>query len=222
MKHKLTTIILLKTILLFGQESKFNCDLVTDRVKIESDSINYENSFIDNHKDIGLISKSKADFEVRYYNTPSLTNGGHVIIISCADNTIKAKKVTYWFSVNQDYEKRRINKTKVEELKPKKTWDSFFDTLEKLNFYDFPTMETIRPKMKKYMTLEDGRVVEKRSMITDGVYYTLEIKIADKIRKFSYHSPISWYRVYDHVDELRQAEEIKEFFKNNLTKGNSR
>ncbi|UYN87586.1 MAG: hypothetical protein KIT51_04825 [Cyclobacteriaceae bacterium] len=222
MKLILTTLIFLRTLSLFGQESKFNCDLISVQIKIKSDSLIYENSFIDKHKDIGLIGKSKADFELRYYNTPSLANGGHVIIISCVDNTIKAKKVTYWFSVKQDYEKRRINKTKVEELKPTKTWNSFFNTLDSMNFYNFPTMEEIRPKMKKYMTLEDGRVVEKRSMITDGVYYTFEIKIKDKIRKFSYHSPISWYKVYDHVDELKQAEEIKEFFKNNLTNGNSR
>lgn len=216
-----TTLLLLFTILAFGQGDNFNCSIVTGKIKITADSVLYEDSFIDKNKKIGHIKDSKADFEIRYYYTPSLVNGGHVTIINCADNKIKAKKINYWFSVKKDYDKRKINKTQTIELTPK-SWSIFFDSLELMNFYNFPTMETIRPKMKKFVTRADGRVVEKRSMITDGANYTFEIKIGNIIRTFTYHSPDAWYRAYDNVEELRQATEIIDFFRKSLRPGNSR
>jgi hypothetical protein len=194
---------------------------VTGKIKMTSDSALYEDSFIDKNKKIGRIKDSKADFEIRYYYTPSLVNGGHVTIIYCTDDKMKARKINYWFSVKKDYDKRKINKIQTVELAPK-SWEIFFDSLELMNFYNFPTMETIRPKMKKFMTRADGKVVEKRSWITDGANYTFEIKIGNVIRAFTYHSPDAWYRAYDNVDELRQATEIIEFFKKSLSEGNSR
>jgi hypothetical protein len=77
-------------------------------------------------------------------------------------------------------------------------------------------MEDIRPKMKITMQLEDGRTVEKSSMITDGANYTYQIKIDNKVKTFSYHSPISWYIVYDSVEELKIADDIRNHFATNL------
>lgn len=216
-----TTLLSFCTILVFGQVDNFNCSNVTDKIKITADTALYEDSFIDKNKKIGHIKDSKADFEIRYYYTPSLVNGGHVTIINCTGDKMKAKKINYWFSVKKDYDKRKINKTQTVELTPK-SWDIFFDSLELMNFYNFPTMETIRPKMKKFVTRADGRVVEKRSMISDGANYTFEIKIGNVIRAFTYHSPDAWYRAYDNVDELRQATEIIDLFKKSLRPGNSR
>jgi hypothetical protein len=221
MKLLTTTLFLISTHFLFGQADNFSCSKVTDKIKITGDTVFYDNSFIDKNKKIGHIKESKADFEIRYYYTPSLVNGGHVTIINCTGDNIKGKKINYWFSVKQDYDKAKIYKTKITELTPLNSWDNFFDSLEIMNFYRFPTMETIRPKMKKFVTRADGRVVEKRSMITDGANYTFEIKIGNIIRSFTYHSPDAWYRAYDNVDELRQATEIIEFFKTNLREGNS-
>ena len=220
---KLPTLIffLLYTFPVFGQVDSFSCHRVTDKIKITADSALYEDSFIDKNKNIGHIKDSKADFEIRYYYTPSLANGGHVTIISCTDNKMKANKINYWFSVKKDYDKRKINRTQIVELTPK-SWKLFFDSLELMNFYNFPTMETIRPKMKKYVTLADGRVAEQRSMITDGANYSFEIKIGNIIRAFTYHSPDAWYRAYDNVDELRQATQLIEYFKKSFREGNSR
>jgi hypothetical protein len=216
-----TTLLLFYTILAFGQVDNFNCSRVTEKIRITADSALYEDSFIDKNKKIGHIKDSKSDFEIRYYFTPSLVNGGHVTIISCEENKVKAKKINYWFSFKKDYDKRKINKTQTVELTPK-SWDIFFDSLELMNFYNFPTMETIRPKMKKFVTRTDGRVVEKRAMITDGANYSFEIKVGNIIRAFTYHSLDAWYRAYDNVDELRQATEIIDIFRNNLKPKNSR
>lgn len=216
-----TTLFSLCTALVFGQVDDFSCSRVTDKIKITADSALYEDSFIYKNKKIGHIKNSKADFEIRYYFTPSLVNGGYVVIINCTADKVEGRKIDYRFSFKKPYDKRKINKTKTIELRPK-SWDIFFDSLELMNFYNFPTMETIRPKMKKYVTRADGRVVEKRSMITDGANYTFEIKIGNIIRTFTYHSPDAWYRAYDNVDELRQATQIIEYFKNNLSEGNSR
>jgi hypothetical protein len=216
-----TTLFLFFTVIAFGQVDSFNCSNVTAKIKITADSALYEDSPIDRNKKIGRIKDSKADFEIRYYFTPSLVNGGYVTIINCTENKMKAKKINYWFSVKKDYEKRKINKTQTIELTPK-SWEIFLDSLELMNFYNFPTMETIRPKMKKFITRADGRVVEKRSSITDGAYYTFEIKIGNVIRTFTYHSPDAWYKAYDHVDELREATEIIDFFRESLKSVTSR
>lgn len=221
MKLLTTIFFLLSTHFLFGQTDDFCCSRVTDKIKITGDTFFYEDSFIYVNKKIGHIKDSKTDFEIRYYNTPSLVNGGHVTIINCTGDKIKGKKINYWFSVKKEYNKRKIKKTRTIELTPLKSWDDFFNSLEILNFYSFPTMETIRPKMKKFVTRAGGRVVEKRSMITDGANYTFEIKIGNIIRSFTYHSPDAWYSAYDNMDELRQVTEIIEFFKTSLREGNS-
>lgn len=222
MKLLITSVFLSITLSLFGQVDNHTCLSVTDKIKINSDSVLYDNSFISNNKQIGHIKNSKSDFEIRYYYSPSLVNGGQVTIISCLDDRIKVKRVDYWFSTKRSYERRRISKTKTVELTPIKSWNSFFDSLETMNFYNFPTMTTIRPKMKKFITMSDGRVVEKRSMITDGAIYSFEIKVGSDIRIFSYHSPEAWYKAYENVDELRQATTIIDFFSNSFKESNSR
>ena len=212
---------MLQTFLVYGQEMDFDCIQATDHIRITPDTVAREVSFIDKNKHIGSIANSRTDFEIRYYFTPSLVNGGQVTIISCSEGKITARKIDYWFNLKKDYEKRKISKTKTTQLEPVGTWKEFFDTLEVVNFYYIPTMDLVRPKMKKYMTLDDGRVVEKRSMITDGANYTFEMKKGSAIRTFSYHSPEAWYKVYDNVDELKQVSELINIFKVYLHEGNS-
>ncbi|MCB0496405.1 MAG: hypothetical protein KDC79_09750 [Cyclobacteriaceae bacterium] len=220
MKLLTTILFLFNAILIYGQTENFNCSEVTETIIITADSVLLESSFIDRNKKIGRIKDSESEFEIRYYFEPSLVNGGHVTIINCSRDKMIARKINYWFSAKNEYDKRRINKTETIELKPK-SWDIFFDSLQIMNFYSFPTMATIRPKMKKYVTRSDGKVVEKRAMITDGANYTFKIKIGNVIRVFTYHSPDAWYEVYDNVDELRQATELIKFFKRSLKESNN-
>jgi len=202
----------------FNSIGQISCDRLIYSIQIQPDSVQPESFFPDQHKKIGRIEHSESSFEIRYYYSPSLTNGGSVTIINCANGILTAKKINYWFNPKKAFEKRRVNKIETAVLRPTDSWESFIDSLTNMNFFNFPTMEEVRPKMIKYMQLEDGRTVEKRSMITDGADYTYQVKLNDKIRTFSYHSPMAWFKVYDHVDELKMAEDIKNHFINNLIK----
>lgn len=200
-----------------GQIQKADCETLVKTIAIEADPMLPFNTFENEHKKIGKIENSIYDFEIRYYLTPSIINAGHVIIINCTQDGLQARKVNYWFKPNKSSKERKINKIIITDLHPRHTWEAFMDSLQAMNFFAFPSMEEIRPRMKKYMTLADGRTVEKRSEVMDGAIYTFQVKIGNKIRTFGYHSPIAWYKAYDHVEELKIAEDIKNHFVNNLT-----
>ena len=196
--------------------AQVSCELLVNDFKVVSDSTIAYDSFIDEHKKIGRIENSKSKFEIRYYYSPSLVNGGKVTIITCIDENLQAKKIDYWFNPKKPFEKRKITKVEIMELTPTISWPSFLNSLVSMNFFEFPTMDEVRPRMKKYMLLADGRTVEKRSQITDGANYTYQVKVDNNIRTFSYHSPMAWYHVYDNVEELKIAEDIKNHFLNGL------
>ncbi len=197
-------------------QNRDHCNALFVDLELEEDTTNEKSNFINDHKKIGYIADSKYPVEIRYYYTPSLGNGGSVTIIQCIDKRLEAKKIDYWFNPKKHGKKRIINKVDVIGLTPIDTWVLFIDSLNSMNFFNFPTMEAIRPKMKITMQLEDGRTVKKRSMITDGAYYTYQVKIDDKVRTFSYHSPMAWYRAYDFVEELKIADDIRNHFVTNL------
>ncbi|RAI95033.1 multicopper oxidase domain-containing protein [Algoriphagus yeomjeoni] len=196
--------------------AQVSCELLVNDFKVVSDSTIAYDSFIDENKKIGRIENSKSEFEIRYYYSPSLVNGGKVTIITCIDGNLQAKKIDYWFNPKKPYDKWKINKVEITELTPSKSWPSFFHSLDSMNFFEFPTMDEVRPRMIKYMLLADGRTVEKRSQIMDGANYTYQVKVDNNIRTFSYHSPMAWYQVYDNVEELKIADDIKNLFVNGL------
>ena len=198
------------------KENSDHCGALLADLELTADTTEEKSNFINDHRKIGYIRSSEFPVEIRYYYTPSLSNGGSVTIIQCIDGRFEAKKLEYWFNPKKTWEKRKVNRVQVVELTPKDSWDSFLDSLNSMNFFNFPTMDVIRPKMKITMQLENGRTVEKRSLITDGANYTYQIKIDEKVRTFSYHSPISWYRVYDFVEELKMADDIRNHFVTNL------
>jgi hypothetical protein len=68
----------------------------------------------------------------------------------------------------------------------------------------------------------DGTMVERRISVMDGVGYTVEIKIGNKIRIFQFQNPESYSKFYDNVSELKDFATIAEVFKNDLVISNSR
>lgn len=198
------------------RENRDLCGTFFADLELKTDTTKEKSNFVNDHRKIGYISNSEFPVEIRYYYEPSLVNGGAVTIIQCIDGSFEAKKIEYWFNTKKKWEKRKVNKVEVIELRPTDSWNTFVDSLNSMNFFNFPSMEAIRSKMKIAMQLEDGRTVEKRSMITDGANYTYQIKINENVRTFSYHSPMSWYRVCDFVEELKIADEIRNHFTSNL------
>jgi hypothetical protein len=198
-----------------GQIQKIDFETIVRAIAIQADSLPPVNSFENEHKRIGKIENSVYNFEIRYYLTPSLTYDRQVIIINCTQKGLLARKVQYWYRTDSS-SKETIHKIVVTDLQPRHTWEAFIDSLQAMNFFAFPSMEAIRPRMKKFRTLAGGYTAELRTDITDGEYHTYQVKVGNKIRTFSYHSPLAWYKAYDHVEDLKMAEQISNHFVNNL------
>lgn len=202
----------------FVQGQVESCEGLVSSIQIEADSTPAYDFSADRHRKIGRIKDSNSRLEIRYYLTPSITTGSSVIIVKCVDGRFEARKIVYSINYKKPIERRKARSVIVTRLEPTTSWDSFINDLKDMTFFTFPTMDDVRPRMKKYMVLDDGRTVEKRVSIVDGAHYSYQVKIGNSIRSFSYHSPMAWFKVYDNVQELKIAEDIKNHFVNNLEK----
>jgi hypothetical protein len=198
-----------------GQIRKADCETFVRTITIEADSLPPDNWFENEHKTIGKIGNSVYDFEIRYYLTTSLILNRQVIIINCTPKGLKARKINYLYNPDTTA-KERITKIVITDLLPRHSWEAFFDSLHSMNFFAFPSMEEMRPRMKKIKTLAGGYVVEQITLITDGEDHTYQVKVGSKIRTFSYHSPLAWYKTYNDIEELKTADQISNHFVNNL------
>ena len=75
-----------------------HCGAFLAELELKADSTEAKSNFINDHRKIGQITNSAFPVEIRYYYTPSLSNGGSVIIIQCVEKRFEAKKIDYWFN----------------------------------------------------------------------------------------------------------------------------
>ncbi|MBA9079900.1 hypothetical protein FHS90_004646 [Rufibacter quisquiliarum] len=71
--------------------------------------------------------------------------------------------------------------------------------------------------MKK-ITVVNGRQREQRIHTTDGQSYTVEFKIGDSYRVYTFHNPDTYSYFYSDVQELKDFVAIKNIFENELKK----
>lgn len=69
--------------------------------------------------------------------------------------------------------------------------------------------------MKKYVDTVRGRA-EQKIQTTDGQSYTVEFKIGDKYRVYTFHNPDTFSSFYDDVQELKDFVAIKNIFETEL------
>tara|TARA_R110002124_G_scaffold201473_1_gene367992 strand:- start:509 stop:1165 length:657 start_codon:yes stop_codon:yes gene_type:complete len=217
MKSFITALLLFPSLFLFGQSQQFNCSRFSDTLKIEANGIKVEDiNNLNRQIDLKPIQSTQSDVEIRFYSKPSLVYGGTVIIISCKNGKMKANRIVSIGNRDGDDETKINYTSKTAKLRPAEGWSTFFETLQNLDFFSLPTMDEIRPKMKKEYTNSNGEIREAKTLVLDGVLYTFEIKVRDRIRTFSYHSPESYYKNYINVIELQKATLIIRAFEKDL------
>lgn len=74
------------------KKNREHCGALLADVELIADTARQKSNFIDDHRRIGYITNSKFPVEIRFYFSPSLSNGGSVTIIQCIDGRFEAKK----------------------------------------------------------------------------------------------------------------------------------
>jgi hypothetical protein len=198
-----------------AQSAPCDCQALIRQYPITADSTKVNHELADEIKKVGSIYESDSDFEIRFYISSGITNGAHVKMISCAENRLKARAFHYWFKSDPVTNIHKINKVKVRKVRTDKDWSVVLKELEKLHFFMLPDMEKLRARMKKYGT-RNGKAVEIRREVLDGIGFTIQIKNGNYVRSLSYDNPGEYYKFYDNVEELRMADEIYKYFQTNL------
>jgi hypothetical protein len=165
---------------------------------------------------IKQIDKSTSEVDIRFYSHYSLSNTKSLRRIYLDKEVWKIIEYDEWNNP------KKIHKS---ELTPKVSLDTLYSKLLLHNILILPDQSELASKMHKPLELSedgDGTMVERRISVMDGVGYTVEIKIGNKIRIFQFQNPESYSKFYDNVSELKDFATIAEVFKNDLVISNSR
>lgn len=198
-----------------GQSLSCDCEALIRQYPVKADSIKPRRELADDIKKVRSIYESKSDFEIRHYVGRGITNGGHVTVISCKQNTLKARTFHYWVKLNHPSPDEKIKRVMIRKIKVNKAWNLVLEDLAKLHLFTLPDMDLLNPRMKKYAE-RNGKIVEHRILIADGTSFTIQIKSGTDIRSYGYSNPDSYYKFYDDVEELRMAGEISSYLSLNL------
>jgi hypothetical protein len=101
-------------------------------------------------------------------------------------------------------------------LKAKAGLAEVYSMLLENNLTRLPNQEELKPKMRKVTIRDNGWEVEHKIAVIDGVVYTVEFKIGNTFRIYSFHSPEPYSEFYSDVQELKDYVAIKKIFETEL------
>jgi hypothetical protein len=175
-----------------------------EAVVIQSDSLNTSpNRDYEERIKIRPIQEANNDVEIRFYVHTSLTNTRDLKIIYSNKGN--------WNGIlfrETNYPKIKIRKY---SLKAKSGFEELFSLLLENNLTRLPNQEDLKPKMRK-VSIRNGVEVEHKLSVTDGEFCTVEFKIGEKFRIYSFHSPEYYSNFYSGVQELKDYVAIKKIF----------
>lgn len=202
---RITLILLLLGHLTYGQTIVRGVTTISTDT-IFSDTVNTSpNSAFNNRINVSPIDKSKAKVDIRLYKHFSLSNTNTLCRVFLVDTIWNSSEFVEWNSPP---------KIKKYSLVAKPHYDSFFVRLLSANIMTLPSQADIKRKMKKdVQVLEDGTTTEKKIIVTDGISYTVEIKIGEKFRVYQFDNPEEYAKFYDNVSELQDYVRIVQIFK---------
>lgn len=162
------------------------------------------NHWIEKQLNIANITATDMEIDLRIFLNRGITNGGHVLHIMKNNKGWSGTKYDYWLKMNDGYvtEKvKKINKTKLKS----NDWDSLWTKLQQFNVLNLPNQASIKDKLRKKVKSNrgDGYEAYEVMIVTDGSSYDLEIKIREKIAKYSFHEPCVYSNKYPEVEEVR-------------------
>ncbi len=182
--------------------------------KIETDGIQSDSANTSPNKDfeerirIKPIEESSNEVEIRFYAHTLLTDTRDLQIIQLHKSAWKGLLFR-----ETNHPRIKINKYK---LKAKAGWAEVFGMLLENNLTRLPNQEELKPGMRKVSTGNNGWEVEHKLDVTDGTVYTVEFRIGDTFRIYSFHSPESYSKFYPDVQALKDYVAIRKIFEREL------
>jgi hypothetical protein len=175
---------------------------------IQSDSINLSPNS-DFEKKVGLkqINETSNATEVRFYKRNELSGTRNLKIIAVKDSI--------WTAVEYAEQNNPVKIKKYRLKSEQGQLRSLMRLLLNQNLACLPNQKELEPKMKKYTDTIRGRA-EKKIIVSDGESYTVEFKIGDNFRIYSFYNPKTYSEFYDDVQELKDYVAIVNLFENQL------
>lgn len=205
-------------LLLFGQFA-YGQTIIRGVTTVSTDTIlgdtvnTSPNTAFNNKIKLAAIDNSEAKVDIRLYKHFSLSNTKALRRIFLVDTNWNASEFVEWNSPP---------KIKRHSLAAKANYDSFFVRLLSAKIMTLPSQAELKSKMRKdVQVIEDGTTTEKKILITDGISYTVEIKIRDKYRVYQFNNPEEYAKFYDNVSELQGYVRIVQIFEE-LKRSNNR
>ena len=202
---RLLIVLLLSGSISYGQTTIRGTTTISIDV-VTGDSLNNSPNKTFNDKiKLVQIDQSQTKGDIRLYTLHSLSNTKSVRRIYLVD--------TIWNAV-EFYEQNKPVKIKKYKLITALGFDSLFLRLLSFNIMKLPDQSELKSKMHKDLHVNsEGDTTERKSYVTDGESYTIEIKIGDQFRVYQFSNPESYSKFYDNVSELQDYLNIVQTFK---------
>ncbi|WP_162051350.1 hypothetical protein [Pontibacter pamirensis] len=180
--------------------------IVTDG--IPSDSVNLSpNKEFEKRIELKPIDKSDNKIEIRFYKHEELSSTKDLKVLELKGDSWKGTQYS-----ETNYPKVKIKKF---DLVAQYGFAELVKMLLQNNLASLPSQKELEPKMKKYVDTIRGRA-EQKIQTTDGQSYTVEFKIGDKYRVYTFNNPDTYSSFYDDVQELKDYVVIKNIFETEL------
>ena len=182
--------------------------IVTDGIK--SDSINLSpNKGFEKRINLKPIDESDNKVEIRFYKHEELSSTKDLKVLELKGDLWKGTQYS-----ESNYPKIRIKKF---DLVAQNGIAELVEMLFRNNLASLPSQKELESKMKKYFDTARGRA-EQKIHTTDGQSYTVEFKIGDKYRVYTFNNPDTYSSFYDDVQELKGFVAIKNIFETELNR----
>lgn len=176
--------------------------IVTDG--IQSDSVNLSpNKEFEKRIKLKPIDESENKVEIRFYKHEELSSTKDLKVLVLNGDSWKGIQYS-----ESNYPKVRIKKY---DLVAQNGFAELVEMLFRNSLTSLPSQKELEPKMKKFVDTVRGRA-EQKIQTTDGQSYTVEFKIGDKYRVYTFYNPDTYSSFYDEVQELKDYVAIKNIF----------
>ncbi len=182
--------------------------LETNDMASDSTNLSPNNDFEKRIK-LNPINESGNEIEIRFYKLEEVSNTRDLQILELKNNTWKGTQYS-----ESNYPTLTVKKFKLEA---DKGFPEVFQMLVRKNLTNLPSQDGLTSMMKKYASVADKRgKAEQIIFVNDGYSYTVEYKIEEKYRIYTFSNPEIYAAFYNHVQELKDYTAIKNIFATEL------
>jgi hypothetical protein len=175
---------------------------------IQADTVNLSpNKEFENRIKLKPINESLNDIEIRFYEKDELSNTINLKILELKDSI--------WLGTlygESNYPTIRVTNFELIALSG---FENVLRMLLQKNLTSLPGQHELKPKMKNYRIV-NGKKAEQVYYITDGQSYTVEFKIGNRYRIYTFVNPDIYSKLYDDVQELKDYVAIVNIFNTEL------